>query len=157
MEHRFLYSVEREYPHAIETVWDAWTNAESLEKWYHPTVLSILPGSVISDAKAGGIWTVAVDVPMNDFVAYFFGKYTNVEPQKKIEHTMSYTQSAEEFAARDENAPFHKVTVDFESRGDKTWVKFSQYGEMPEEQIPATTDGMNSYFDSLEYFLDENA
>lgn len=141
----------------MESVWDAWTNSESLEKWYHPTVLSIVPGTVTSDARPGGTWTVAVDVPMNDFVAYFFGKYVNVEKHKKIEHTMSYTQSADEFAARDENAPFHKVTIEFEPRANGTWVKFSQFGDLPEEQIEATTDGMNSYFDSLEYFLDEHA
>jgi hypothetical protein len=69
---------------------------------------------------------------------------------------MSYTQSAEEFAARDENATFHKVVVEFEDRPAGTWVKFSQFGELPEEQIEATTDGMNSYFDSLEYFLAES-
>jgi len=154
MKQEFLYSVEREYAHPIERLWRAWTDAAELEAWYHPTILSVVPGSVTSDAKAGGLWTVAVDVPMNDFVAYFFGRYETVEHHKRIEHSMSYTQSREEFEQRPVDAPAHKVVVEFEDRGDKSWVKFSQFGELPEDQIQATTDGMTSYFDSLEQHLD---
>jgi hypothetical protein len=32
-------------------------------------------------------------------------------------------------------------------------VKYSQFGEMPEEQIALTIQGMESYFDSLANFL----
>lgn len=154
MKQDFLYSVERQYDHPIERVWHAWTDASELEAWYHPTILSVVPGSVTSDARPGGTWAVAVDVPMNDFVAYFFGIYSVIEQHKRIEHSMSYTQSHEEFELRPADAPAHKVVVEFEDRGGKTWVKFSQFGEMPEEQIQATTDGMTSYFDSLEQHLD---
>jgi hypothetical protein len=69
---------------------------------------------------------------------------------------MSYTQSQEEWLALDENAPHHKVVLEFASRGDSAWVKFSQFGEMPAEQIEATTVGMHSYFQSLAEFLAEN-
>jgi uncharacterized protein YndB with AHSA1/START domain len=154
MKHDFLYSVEREYSVPVERLWQAWTNAAELEAWYHPTVLSTLAGSVSSEATDGGLWTTGIDVPDYGFVAYFYGWYSNVQPLVSLEHTMCYTQSAEEFAAKDPNAPHHKVKVEFESRGDgKSWVKFSQFGEMPEEQIQATTDGMSSYFDSLGEFL----
>ena len=55
-----LYSVEREYPVAVETLWNAWVEADALEDWYHPTDLAVLPGSVTSDATVGGWWTVSV-------------------------------------------------------------------------------------------------
>lgn len=154
MKHEFLYSVEREYSVGVERLWQAWTNAAELEAWYHPTVLDTVPGSVSSEAIDGGLWSTAIDVPDYGFVAYFYGWYSNVQPLVGLEHTMCYTQSAEEFAAKDPNAPHHKVKVEFEDRGpEKSWVKFSQFGEMPEEQIQATTDGMSSYFDSLGEFL----
>jgi uncharacterized protein YndB with AHSA1/START domain len=89
-----LYSVEREYPVAVETLWNAWVEADALEDWYHPTDLAVLPGS---------------------------------------------------------------VAVDFEPRGDGAWVRFSQYGEMPAEQVPQTKAGMESYFDSLDEFLSRTA
>lgn len=152
-----LYSVEREYPVSLETLWTAWVDAAALEDWYHPTDLAVLPGSVTSDATVGGWWTVAVAVPAFGFNAYFFGRYTEVESHRRLVHNLSYTQDADEFAARDEDAPRHVVAVDFEPRADGAWVRFSQYGEMPAEQVPQTKAGMESYFDSLDEFLSRTA
>jgi uncharacterized protein YndB with AHSA1/START domain len=77
----FLYSVEREFDATVDQMWHAWTDAESLEQWYSPTALSVLPGSVVSEPVVGGWWTVGVDVPDNGFVAYFFGKYSENVPR----------------------------------------------------------------------------
>ena len=149
----FLYSVEREYDIPVEILWAAWTDPVALEAWYHPTDLSTVPGSVASDAVEGGLWTVAVDVPEHGMVAYFYGHYTAVVENARLEHTMAYTQSAEEFAARDEAAPHHRVLVEFASRDFRSWVKFSQFGEMPAGQAVKTQAGMESYFDSLAAYL----
>ena len=111
------------------------------------------PAPSISDAVEGGLWTVAVDVPAAGFVAYFYGRYTAVVENARLEHTMAYTQSAEEFAARDESAPHHRILVEFESRDFRSWVKFSQFGDLPEGQAVQAQAGMESYFDSLEAYL----
>jgi uncharacterized protein YndB with AHSA1/START domain len=153
MKHDFLYSVEREYIASMADVWHAWTDAAALESWYHPADLANLPGSSASDVRVGGRWSIAVDVPQYSMVAYFYGLYTAIDEHKKLTHTMCYTQDAAEFAAKDDTAPHHIVEVDFEDRNGKVWVKFSQFGEMPAEQIPQTQAGMESYFDSLEGFL----
>ena len=149
----FLYAVEREYPVSIETLWDAWTNAASLQAWYHPVDLSCVPDTVENHSEVDGIWSVSVDVPEHNFVAYFYGVYTEVKMHELMIHTMSYTQSKEEWEARDMSAPHHNVILNFEDRGTKAWVKFSQFGEMPAEQIELTKAGMESYFDSLGNFL----
>jgi uncharacterized protein YndB with AHSA1/START domain len=148
-----LYSVEREYAHPISQLWSAWTRAEELEVWYHPTVLANVPGLTVSDARPGGSWKVAVDVPMNGFVAFFYGQYSTVEENVALEHSMHYTQSREEFDAADLTTPAHRIVVEFEERGAGSWVKFSQFGEMPEGQAEQTKLGMESYFDSLGEFL----
>lgn len=153
MKQEFLYSVEREYPVSMETMWDAWTEPSALEAWYHPTVLSNLPGSATSQTHLGGVWSIAVDVPEYGFVAYFWGQYLDVQKGKRLEHTMIYSQDEAEFVLKDQERPAHRVVVDFEERAGGTWVRFSQYGEMPEEQIEATTAGMQSYFDSLGEYL----
>ena len=153
MNEEFLYCVEREYPYPIERLWAAWTDAAELEQWYSPTDLSVVPGSVVSDAVVGGWWTVAVDVTVYGFNAYFYGRYTAVDPLIQIEHRLAYTQSAEEFAARDESMPSHRIVIDFEERGHLTWVRFSQFGELPEGQVEQTQQGMESYFDSLGEYL----
>ena len=106
-----------------------------------------------SDAVEGGIWTVAIDVAEHNFVAYFYGRYTQVIENLRLEHTMAYTESAEEFAARDESAPHHRVVIEFEARAFRSWVKFSQYGELAEDQAIQAQAGMESYFDSLAAYL----
>ncbi len=149
----FLYSVEREYDIPVEMLWAAWTDPVALEAWYHPVDLSVLPGSVVSDPVVDGLWTVAVDVPEHGIVAYFYGRYTVVVENARIEHTMAYTQSADVFAARDDSAPHHRVLVEFEHRDFRSWVKFSQFGELPEGQAVQAQAGMESYFDSLGAYL----
>jgi hypothetical protein len=47
--------------------------------------------------------------------------------------------------------------IEFDSRGMYSWVKFSQYGELPEGQAVQAQAGMESYFDSLESFLAEGS
>ncbi|MEY2954425.1 MAG: hypothetical protein RL530_26 [Actinomycetota bacterium] len=153
MNKPFLYSVEREYDSTIEDLWKAWADPAALRIWYSPTDLKVAEGSVENVAEVGGIWTVGVDVPEYKFVAYFYGWYTEVEPLAKLVHTMHYTQSAEEFEARVPSELAHTVVVDFEARGSKSWVKFSQYGELPEGQAPQAQAGMESYFDNLGKFL----
>lgn len=148
-----LYSVEREYPVAIDRLWQAWVDADALERWYCPTDLSVVPGSVVSEPVVGGWWTVAVDASAYGHIAYFYGRYTEVVPNVRLVHNLAYTQSADEFAARDESAPFHVIHVDFEDRGASSWVRFSQYGELPPDQVPLAKAGMTSYFDNLAAFL----
>lgn len=151
-----LYSVEREFASPVATVWDAWIDAAKLESWYFPVGLSALPGSTVSDARVGGAWAVTVDVPEFSSVAYFFGEYTEVRQYQRLSHTMLYTESAAEFAVRDLTGPHHDVIIDFESRGDCTWVRFAQYGELPEGHAARAQAGMESYFDSLQAFLEDS-
>lgn len=148
----FLYSVEREYNTSIANLWDAWVNPEALKVWYCPTDLSVLADSVENVAEVGGIWTAAVNVPAYNFVAYFYGTYSEVEQQKRLVHSMCYTQDAADFAAR-VPAPHHDVVIEFEDRGDSSWVKFSQFGELPEGEAPRAQAGMESYLDNLGKYL----
>jgi uncharacterized protein YndB with AHSA1/START domain len=149
----FLYAVEREFEAPIDEVWDAWVDPEKLESWYHPTDLSNVEGLTTSIADIGGEWSIAVSVPAHNFVAYFYGIYLEVDFHQKLEHTMLYTESLEQFQLKDLNQDFHKVLVEFQEDGRKTWVKFSQFGELPEGQADQAKAGMESYFDSLANFL----
>jgi uncharacterized protein YndB with AHSA1/START domain len=151
-----LYSVEREYPVNLATLWSAWVEAKQLQQWYSPEVLDTVPNSATSDAVIGGDWAIAVDVSVNGFNAYFWGKYTEVKFQEKLVHTMHYSQDELEFNLRGDDQLHHVIEIDFEARGEKSWVKFSQFGSMDPEQVEATKDGMESYFNNLENYLKEN-
>ena len=153
MQHSFLYSVERQYPVSISDLWSAWTDPKKLEAWYFPTALKSVPGATESELRLGGLWACGVDVAEYGFVAYFYGKYTKIEHEKLIEHTLHYTQSKEEFQAKDFETESHLIVLDFEDRGESSWVKFSQYGELPEGQAAQAQAGMESYLDSLSKFF----
>lgn len=154
MTRPFLYSVEREYPVDINILWAAWADPHALEKWYSPTMLSVVPGSVTSEPRVGGAWSVGVDVSQMGFNAYFYGLYTAVVEGQLLEHTMCYTQDADEFALRDLDVPSHLIRIEFEERGSSSWVRFSQFGELPEGQAEQAQAGMESYFDNLGAYLE---
>jgi uncharacterized protein YndB with AHSA1/START domain len=153
MKYKYLYSIEREFDCDLETLWEAWTSAAALERWYCPTVLEVIPGSATSLPVVGGRWAIAVDVSANGFNAYFWGRYLEVVPSRRLVHSLSFSQDEAEFIFADDNAPAHRIELDFDSRGDRAWVKLTQFGDLPEEQIEATSDGMESYFDNLEVYL----
>ena len=153
MKHEFLYSVDREVAVSIDTLWHAFTDTDALQAWYHPTMLNALAGATLSEPRVDGKWQCAIEVPMDGSVHCFYGRYTAVEPKKYLEHTMHYTVNLDDFKARDESTPFHIVKIEFEDRGHKSFVRWAQYGEMPEAQIEMTRQGMSNYLDSLELFL----
>jgi uncharacterized protein YndB with AHSA1/START domain len=151
-----LYFVEREYPVSLPTLWKAWVEADQLQKWYSPEVLDTVPNSATSDAVVGGDWAIAIDVSVNGFNAYFWGKYTEVKFQEKLAHTMNYSQDELEFNLRGEDQAQHVIEIDFAARGENSWVRFTQFGSMDPEQAEATRDGMESYFNSLQKYLENN-
>ena len=148
-----LYSVEREYPVAVKALWDAWIDADALQSWYSPTDLKVVPGSVLSEPVVGGWWTVAVNVSQFGFNAYFFGTYSELSENTRIVHSMNYTQDAAEFAARVITSDAHTIQIDFEDRGQSSWVSFTQFGELPADQAEGAKAGMESYFDNLGIYL----
>jgi uncharacterized protein YndB with AHSA1/START domain len=154
MNQPLLYSVEREFPVSIQKLWTAWTDVEALDAWYHPAELSSVKGATSSELTVGGLWACGVDVPQHNFAAYFFGKYQVIELNKRIEHTMHYTESADEFALKDFDTPSHLVVLEFDDRRDSSWVKFSQFGDLPEGQAERAQAGMESYLDSLSNYLE---
>lgn len=153
MTQPFLYSVEREYEVDINQLWAAWVDPHALQIWYSPVELSVVPGSVTSEPRVGGAWSVAVDASKFGFNAYFWGLYTAVVEERLLEHTMLYTQDDAEFAARDLSGPSHLVRIEFEERGSASWVKFSQFGELPGGEPERAKAGMESYFDNLGSYL----
>ena len=151
-----LYFVERTFPFPAERLWRAWTDASELEKWYSPVFLKVIPGSATSEAVVGGIWAIAVDVSENGFNAYFWGKYSQVDTNLKLVHDLNYSQDELEFALREPSPEAHRIEIDFTKTDGGTLVRFSQFGEMEQEQADASREGMESYFDNLNNYLEAN-
>ncbi len=147
------YSVEREFDIPIEILWAAWTDSVALGEWYHGTQHSVVPGSMRSEVFVGGAWSVAIDVPEANMVAYFYGEYTEIVENARLEHTLYYTESVDEFNAKDMTREHHNIRIEFEAKDFRSWVKFSQFGELSEHDAIQAQAGMESYFDSLADYL----
>ena len=150
---RKLYSVEREYPVKVSGLWHAWMDEAALQAWYSPTDLAVVAGSVTSEPIVGGWWTDDVDVSAHGFNAYFFCTYSELIDNQKIVHSMNYTQDENEFKARVMTDDAHRIEIDFEDRGENSWVRFTQFGELPADQAEGAKAGMESYFDNLGIYL----
>ena len=151
-----LYFVERTFKYPVERLWSAWTQSHELEKWYSPVFLRVIPGSATSEAEVGGRWAIAVDVSENGFNAYFWGTYSEVKLHKKLVHNLNYSQDELEFALREPGAEAHRIEIDFTNTEAGTVVRFSQFGEMEQEQAEASREGMESYFDNLSNYLENH-
>ena len=68
---------------------------------------------------------------------------------------VQFLDFAATFIIKGKSGEFAKIVVTFEERPGGSWVKFYQYGELPEEHIPMAKAGMESYFQSLADFLGE--
>jgi uncharacterized protein YndB with AHSA1/START domain len=104
----------------------------------------------------GGTWAIAVDVSENGFNAYFWGKYSQVETNLKLVHDLNYSQDELEFALREPSPEAHRIEIDFTKTDGGTVVRFSQFGEMEQEQAEASREGMESYFDNLNNYLENH-
>ena len=151
-----LYFVERTFKFSVERLWSAWTQSAELEKWYCPIFLKVIPGSATSEAVVGGRWAIAVDVSENGFNAYFWGTYSEVNLHQKLVHDLNYSQDELEFALREPAAEAHRIEIDFSNTDAGTVVRFSQFGEMEQEQAEASREGMESYFDNLNSYLENH-
>lgn len=151
-----LYFVERTFKYPVERLWSAWTKSAELEKWYCPVFLKVIPGSATSEAEVGGTWAIAVDVSENGFNAYFWGTYSEVGLHKKLVHDLNYSQDELEFALREPGQDAHRIEIDFSITEAGTLVRFSQFGEMEQEQAEASREGMESYFDNLNNYLENH-
>ena len=66
---------------------------------------------------------------------------------------MNYTQSLDEFKKRVSSPDEHLIQLEFKEVEGGSWVSFTQFGQMPAEQIALTRAGTSSYFDNLGKFL----
>lgn len=150
---RILYTVEREFNFPVDRLFGAWTDPDQLAAWYGPVGFTSPRESVTMDPQLGGRWSATVVVPMDGSKHHFFGEILEIETNEKLIYSMLYTNDGGEFAARELSGIAHRVELFFEERGDKSWMSFTQIGDLPEGNEERAKEGMESYFDSLETFL----
>jgi uncharacterized protein YndB with AHSA1/START domain len=128
----------------VRIVFEAFTKAELLERWWVPRSLGMTLLSCQVDARVGGKYRLEFDIGGPEPAA-FFGTYVEVEPYSRLAWTN------EEVG---EGGPV--TTVTFEDRGGKTLVVLHETYPSKEALDSAGTgaaDTMVETFDQLDELL----
>jgi PhnB protein len=135
-------SISRLFDAPIDLVWEVWTNPDHIKNWWGPNGFTNTIHQM--DTRPGGEWNLTMHGP--DGTDYKNRSiYKEIIPQKRIvyEHL---------------TGPKFLTTVEFESRGDKTFINWHMLFETKEEFIQTVKtfkadEGLKQNIDKLTHYL----
>lgn len=134
--------VERSFNAPLSKVWEAWTKAEILDKWWAPKPWKA--ETVSMDFKEGGKWIYAMVSPEGER-HYSIAEYYKIHPQTEIQ-SGDYFSDAE--GNKDSELPGSKWTKNFvESSGNVTTVKIQIVYDNPDDLDKYLQMGFQEGFD----------
>ncbi len=151
-EQQKTVNIKRTFNLPISTVWKAWSDAESLKKWWGPKEYTC-PDCTIDFREGGKFLASMLGEDGKKF--WSTGTYRQIVPMKKIVNTDSFSDSkgnivpASYYDMPGDWAPELLVTVEFEESDGKTTIKLKHEG-LPPEMIEDCTKGWNSSLDKIE-------
>lgn len=110
-------NVSREFAAPLNLVWEAWTKAEILDKWWAPRPYQAITKSM--DFKVGGRWHYHMKGPEGD-IHWCLADYKSIDFEQEFQCTDAFCD--EEMNINEEFSPGY-WTVAFESQGSQTLVK----------------------------------
>ncbi len=91
LENRTI-TIERTFDAPLELVWEAWTQAEHIAKWWSPK--GIETKVIMHNFKVGGKWKYIMPMPNGqEFIAE--GEYKEIVPMEKIISTANFRPMTE--------------------------------------------------------------
>jgi uncharacterized protein YndB with AHSA1/START domain len=133
-----------------ERVFQAWTKAEHLQRWFFPSVNGDAVPYVEVDLRVGGRYRIAMHTPAGDITAMVGGTYYEVHPPERL--VFSWTWEAPQ-----PDPSETVVTVELHELQGETEVVITH--EHPAE--PAAQEqhriGWNCCLERLTHLLDERA
>jgi uncharacterized protein YndB with AHSA1/START domain len=127
-------------------VFEAWTNAELLRRWWAPKSVGIAFLSCEADARTGGAYRFVFSHPASEQPMAFFGRYIEVTPHSRIVWTNE---------EGGEGGAVTPVTFD-EKDGETLLVMHDVYdskGALDAAIKSGSTDCVGETFDQLEALL----
>lgn len=153
--HRTL-TLMRTFNHPLITVWKAWTEPESMKKWWGPEEYTC-PDCTI-DFTVGGKFLVSMQAADGSKV-WSTGTYKEIVPFQKIVNTDSFADSTGNIVA----ASYYRmpgdwglelqISVGFEEVNGKTNLSLQHVG-LPYEMTDECMKGWQSSLDKLERNLE---
>ena len=145
-------SIKRTLNLPLQTVWKAWTDAESFKKWWGPKGFTC-PSCTI-DLKAGGMNLSSMKSPDGQ-ETWSTAEFLEIVPMKKLVYIDRFSDSkGNEVSPSFYNMPGDwgnemKVTVTFEETDGKIKMSLEHTG-IPEEMHDDCVAGWQQSFDKME-------
>ncbi|HEY9227238.1 MAG TPA: SRPBCC domain-containing protein, partial [Gemmatimonadaceae bacterium] len=99
-------------------VFDAWTRADFVRRWFAPKSLGVTMASCEADVRVGGTYRYVLDTTANGRCA-FSGEYQEITPPSRLVYTTFFEPQG---LGRVPELPAAVVTVTFEERDGKTYL-----------------------------------
>ena len=135
--------MKRTFDAPAEAVFDAWTSAEVMRRWFHArhdwetTVAEV-------DLRVGGAVRVVMRNPQDDVEYGGGGTYTEIDPPKRL----AFTWIWDDYPTREQ-----LIEIDFEEADGVTTVTFIHNGLWDAEAVRSHEEGWSVCFDNLERTL----
>jgi uncharacterized protein YndB with AHSA1/START domain len=115
--------LEHRYAAPRERVFDAWTNADVLKRWWAAAPTWETPLAEV-DAREGGSYRLSMKTDEGD-VHTVRGEFTEVSPPERLAYTWAWEEGPDAAMGGSENS---LVVVEFVEDGDGTIVKLRHSG-----------------------------
>jgi uncharacterized protein YndB with AHSA1/START domain len=134
------FTVTRIFAAPRELVWEAWTRPEHFAVWFGTEAVEIPLDTVTMDVRIGGKLAATMLIPDGPRINWE-GEYTEVMRPERLAFTLT------DAPGQDPGPP---ILVDFAGVDRGTEVSLTQArGGFTDEQLQATIDGYNAFYDSL--------
>lgn len=110
-------NVNREFAAPLNLVWEAWTKAEILDKWWAPKPYKAETKSMVF--REGGFWFYGMKGPEGD-VHWCQAHYASIQTEEALSWLDAF---CDEEGNLNTEFPRSNWSVGFEQKGDKTLVK----------------------------------
>ena len=136
--------MERTFNAPAQAVFDAWTNADVIRRWWHAEHDWETTEAEV-DLRVGGELRVVMRDPHKDAEYGGGGRYTEVDPPRRLAFTWIW----------DHNPTRTLIEIDFEEHDGVTTVHFTHSDLWDEEAVRDHEEGWRNCFDNLERALGE--
>jgi uncharacterized protein YndB with AHSA1/START domain len=137
--------IERTFDASAQAVFDAWTSAEWLRRWWHAEHDWETPEAQL-DLRLGGAIRVVMRNPRDGTEYGGGGEYTLIDPPRHLAFTWAWDG--------DDESKRQLVELEFIDHGDRTTVVMTNSG-LPAGTADDYLDGWQKSFDNLEAALSQ--